>query len=151
MSFDEDIDGDLGSLDEFALDEIRKVFNREEPVVAEVGFPDLIDPQELKVYFETGIVDADDARFDVRWFRSGYYNFHYTDSTGRDFRWDYHPKEGAPDKHFHPPPDAASADPTPSCIAVEQPELVARAVHKLWRRAFDTSSLANLNTAENPP
>jgi hypothetical protein len=34
---------------------------------------------------------------------------------------------------------------------VEQPELVARAVHNRWRRAFDTGSLTDLNTASNPP
>jgi len=151
MQFQEDVDGALGSLDEYALDRIRRVFERQEPLVAEAGFRDLVDPRELTVLLEEGIGDADDARFDVRWFRSGHYTFHYTDSTGRDFRWDYHPKEGAPDMHFHPPPDAESDDPQRSCITVEQPELVARAVHKLWRRAFDTGRLADLNTAENPP
>lgn len=150
MSINEDIDGDIGQLDEFALDEIRKVFQKQDPLVAEVGFPNLIDPQEMKVYVETGIGNADDARFDIRWFRTGYYNVHYTDSS-RDFRWDYHPKEGVPDKHFHPPPDAESTNTEPSCITIEQPELVARAVHKLWRRAFDTGGLAALNIAENPP
>lgn len=151
MAFEEDVDGDLGPLDEFALDVIRTVFEKQEPLVVEAGFQDLIDPQELKVYFEVGIGEADGARFDVRWFRTGYYDFRYTDSNSRDFRWDYHPKEGTPDKHFHPSPNAKSANPDSSCITVEQPELVARAVHKLWRRAFDTGSLDDLNTAENPP
>lgn len=150
MPFSEDVDGELGPLDEFALDEIRKVFQTQEPLVTEAGFRDLVDPRELKVYLEAGIDGADEARFDVRWFRPGYYNFHYTDSA-RNFRWDYHPKDGAPDRHFHPPRTEGSAEPDPSCITVEQPELVARAVHKLWRRAFDKSSVARLNTAENPP
>jgi len=149
MAFEEDVDGDIGQLDELALDEIRTVFETQEPLVTEVGFPSLIDPQELQVQFRTGIGDTDDARLGVRWFRTGYYAFHYTDSS-RDFRWDSHPKAGAPDRHFHPPPDAASGDPEPSCITIEEPELVARAVHKLWRRAFDTSSPATLNTADNP-
>jgi len=151
MPFEADIDGDLGSLDEVALDEIRTVFETQEPLVTEVGFPDLIDPQELKVHLETGIGTADEARFDIRWFQTGYYNVHYTESAGRDFRWNYHPKAGAPDKHFHPPPDATSTNPEPSCITTEHPELVARAVHKLWRRAVDTGQFAELNTAENPP
>jgi len=148
--FDEDVDGDLGRLDEYALDEIRKVFERQDPLVESAGFPSLIDPQALTVNFDDGIAGARDARLDVRWFRSGYYNFHYTDSE-RDFRWDYHPKKNAPNKHFHPPPDTRTTDPVGSCIVVEEPELVARAVHKLWRRAYDTGSLTALNTAENPP
>lgn len=41
--------------------------------------------------------------------------------------------------------------PPNSCIAVEEPRLVARAVLKLWRRAYETESLADLDTAENPP
>jgi len=151
MTFEGDVDGDRGSLDEFALEEIRKVFEEREPLVAEAGFPNLIDPRALTVRLEKGISDADGARFDVRWFRSGYYSFHYTDAIGQDFRWDYHPKDGAPDKHFHPPPNPETGDPVPSCITVEQPELVARAVHELWRRAFETGSLVHLNTADNPP
>lgn len=151
MPFEEDVDGSLGPLDEFALDEIRRVFQRQDSLVTEAGFPSLIDPQEIQVHFKDGIGDAAQARFDIRWFRSGHYTFHHTDPVGQDFRWGYHPKEGAPDKHFHPPPDPDQTTPVSSCITVEQPELVARAVHKLWRRAFDTGTLTDVNTAENPP
>ena len=151
MGFDADVDGDLGPLDEYALDEIRTVFTTQEPLVGDAGFPDLIDPRELTVSLDDGIGDAIEARFDVRWYRRGYYAFHHTDTAGHDFRWDYHPKEGVANKHFHPPPNPHRADPVPSCITVEEPALVARAVHKLWRRAFDTGSLAALNIASNPP
>lgn len=151
MHLDDDVDGELGPLDEFALDEIRNVFDRQDSLVSEAGFQDLVDPRDLKVYFDDGIGEANYARFDVKWFRSGYYCFHHTDPAGQDFRWDFHPKDGAPAKHFHPPATSGTADPEPSCITVEQPELVARAVHRLWRRAFDTGRLDDLNTAENPP
>ncbi len=82
---------------------------------------------------------------------TGYYNFHHTDSQGVDFRFDYRPKPDAPEKHFHGPPAAPSENPTRSCITVTEPKLVTRAVHSLWRRAYDTGSLAALNDAENPP
>lgn len=151
MTFDEDIDGGVGPLDEYALDEIRGILANPDTLVTEAGFHDRLDPQEITVKFEDGIGEANDARLDIRWFRSGHYSVHHTDSAGQDFRWDYHPKDGAPAKHFHPPPNPEDADPEPSCITVEEPELVARAVHKLWRRAFDTGSLVHLNTATNPP
>jgi hypothetical protein len=111
------------------------------------AFRNLADPQVLKIWFSDGIDDATDGRFDVKWYRKGYYSFHYTDSTGRNFRWDYHPKAGAPDKHFHPPPDAPP-NPEPSCISAVDPPVVARVVHKLWRPAYDTGSIDRLNSAE---
>lgn len=151
MSLAADVDRDLGSLDVSALGEIRTVFERQELLVTEAGFHNLIDPRELTVSFADGIGAADEARVDIRWFRSGYYTFHHTDTDGQGFRWDYHPKADAPEKHFHPPPNPDASDPVQSCITVEGPELVARAVHKLWRRAFDTGNLAHLTTAENPP
>lgn len=52
------------------------MFEKQEPLVTEAGFPDLIDPQELTVTLDEGIGSADDARFDVRWFQPGYYGFH---------------------------------------------------------------------------
>ena len=150
MHLEETVAGDVGSLDEYALDQIRRVFETQDSLVTEVGFPDLIDPQELRVYFADGIGDADEARLDIRWFRSGYYNVHHTDSAGQDFRWDYHPKDGVSDRHFHPP-NSEGGELEKSCITVEEPALVARAVHKLWRRAYDTETLSGLNMATNPP
>jgi hypothetical protein len=103
---DDDLDGDLGTLDVISMDEIRSAFTGLDGLVEEAGFPNLADPQVLKIWFSDGIGDAEDGRLDIKWYRKGYYSFHYTDSTSRNFRWDYHPKAGAPDKHFHPPPDA---------------------------------------------
>ena len=81
----------------------------------------------------------------------GYYNFHHTDEQGVDFRFDFHPKPDAPDKHFHEPSDAPSANPPHSCLTVTEPKLVTRAVHQLWRRAYETDSTELLNEADNPP
>lgn len=145
---DDDLDGDLGTLDVASMDDIRSTVTGLDGLVARAGFPNLADPQVLEIHFADGIGDADDGRFDVTWYRKGYYSFHYTDSTGRNFRWDYHPKTGAPDRHFHPPPDAPSDDPEPSCITVTDPSVVARVVHKLWRRAYDTGRREQLNSPE---
>jgi hypothetical protein len=145
---DDDLDGDLGTLDVVSMDEIRSAFTGLDGLVEEAGFPNLADPQVLKIWFPDGIGNAGGGRFDMKCYRKGYYSFHYTDSTGRNFRWDHHPKAGAPTKHFHPPPDAPSRNPEPSCISVVDPPVVARVVHKLWRRAYDTGSTEGLNSAE---
>lgn len=151
MKPDADIEGEVGPLDDTALEQIREEFTRLDGLVSEAGFDSLLDPTKLVVQFSDGIGDADWCRFDIRWYRTGYYNFHHTDSQDVDFRFDYHPKPDAPTKHFHEPPDALSADPPHSCISVTEPKLVARAVHYLWRRTYDTGSLELLNEADNPP
>ncbi len=145
---DEDLDGDLGTLDVVAMDEVRSAFTGLDGLIDAAGFRNPADPEVVHVYFADGIGAADECRFDVRWYRKGYYSVHHTDPTGRNFRWDYHPKVGAPEKHFHPPPDAPSADPEPSCLTAEDPPVVARAVHKLWQRAYDTGRTGALNSAE---
>jgi hypothetical protein len=145
---DDDLDGDLRTLDVASMDRIRSAFTGLDGLVENAGFPTLADPEVLKIRFADGIGDAPDGRFDITWYRRGYYSFHYTDSTGRNFRWDHHPKAGAPDGHFHPPPDASSKNPEPSCISAVDPPVVARVVHKLWRRAYDTGSTERLNSAE---
>lgn len=54
---------------------------------------------------------------------------------------------------FHPPPDASVApeDVEPSCIEVPEVVLIARAVHALWRLAYDEGELPGINTVEDPP
>ena len=147
MVFDDDLDGDLGTLDVVAMDEVRAAFTGLDGLIERAGFKDLADPTVVHVYLSDGIGEATDCRFDIRWYRDGYYSIHHTDSIDRNFRWDYHPKAGAPDRHFHPPPDAPSNDPEPSCITAKEPPVVARVVHKLWRRAYDTDSTERLNSA----
>jgi len=151
MAPETDIEGNVGPLDDVALEQIREVFRSVDGLVDDAGFDSRLDPTTLEIRFSDGIGDADWCRFDVRWFQRGYYSFHYTDEQGVNFRFDYHPKPNAPDKHFHAPPEARSSDPEPSCILATEPTVVARAVHSLWRRAYETDSLALLNEAENPP
>ncbi len=149
----DDLDGELGPPDVVAMEQICEVFLSLDGLVDEskTGLNDLLNPQELHVHLEDGIGDASWARFDVTWYRSGCYSFHHVDSETVNFRWDCHPKESAPKRHFHPAPNAPSKDAEASCIRVEEPKTVARAVHKLWRRAYDSNTPTNLNVAENPP
>lgn len=144
---DADLDGELETLDVVAMDEVRAAFTGLDGLIDAVGFQNPADPDVLYVHFTDGIGDATDCRFDIRWYRKGYYSIHHTDSRQLNFRWDYHPKVGAPEAHFHPPPDATPRDVEPSCLTVEQPPVVARAVHKLWRRAYDTGDTSKLNSA----
>lgn len=149
MDADADVEGDVGPLDVTALEQIREEFTRVDGLVETAGLDSLLDPTELRVHLDDGIRDAEWCRFDVRWYRTGYYNIHHSDENDFDFRFDYHPKPNAPRKHFHPPPNAGAA--RQSCIRVVQPKLVTRAVHKVWRRAYETGDATHLNTAENPP
>ncbi|APX98304.1 hypothetical protein BB347_16215 [Natronorubrum daqingense] len=145
---DDDIDGELGTLDVTAMDAIRSAMVNLDGLIDAAGFENPANPKVVRVYISDGIGDADSCRFDIRWYRKGYYSFHHSDSVERHFRWDFHPKLGAPDAHFHPPPDAPSPNPEPSCLGAGEPPVIARAVHKLWRRAYDTGETAVLNTAE---
>ena len=151
MELTEDIEGDVGALDVEAMEQIRAGFARLDGLVKAAEFDSLIDPQVVCVTIGDGIGSASSCRFDVRWYRGGFYNVHHVDKEGVHFRYDHHPKTDAPDRHFHPSPDAPSDDAVRSCIRVEEPTLVARAVHSLWRRAYDRDSLQSLNAAENPP
>lgn len=144
---DDDLDGDIGTLDVVAMDQVPAAFTGLDGLIEAAGFQNLADPEMAHVYFSDGIGEATDYRLDIRWYRRGHYSVRHTDSIDRNYRWDYHPKEGAPDKHFPRPPDARSGDFEPSCITADQPDVVARIVHKLWRRAYDTRGTPVLNTA----
>ena len=144
-----------GASDRRALRTIRRVFDSQEPL-ATGAFDDVVDPQVLGLQFSDGVGGADSARLDVRWSTRNDYNFHYTDSEGRNCRWDRHPHEfptptGA--THFHPPPDASTAADAvePSCLDETRVDIVARAIHKLWRRVYEQGSFEDVNTAGNPP
>lgn len=151
----EDRTGELpavfGAIDPESLRDIRDVFTEMEPLVESATLDDPFDPTVLTVAFTDGIGTADSARFDVKWSLNDNYTFHYTDEAGIDFRFDRHPKPDAPRAHFHRPPDAASEAVEPSCITVTEVTLVARAVLKLWRDAYDGETVDGINEGENPP
>lgn len=151
----EESHGLRGPTDRGALLDFLHTFERMEPL-ATGSLDDFLDPTELRIQLSDGIGPAERARFDVVWTTRDDYTIHYTDDADQNCRWDVHRNDypNAPgDKHFHPPPDASS-DPhvvENSCIQVTEIELVARAVHKLWRTAYKRGTLADVNDDSNPP
>lgn len=144
-----------GASDASALRTVRSVFERQEPM-ATVAFDDVVNPQVLELQFADAPGTAESARIDVRWSTEDDYNLHYTDSEGRNLRWDRHRHQYPTpddDTHFHPPPEASVSpgDVERSCIDERRIDIVARTVQKLWRRAYEENSLDGVNTAENPP
>jgi len=146
-----ELTGAVGPPDVTVMQTIRDVFQNEEPLVSTADFDSILQPTELVIQFEDGIGDAEWCRIDVTWYQTGSYRFHYIDGQDVNWRFDRHPNPHSAAAHFHEPPDASGGTAVDSCIDVTEPELVTRAVIKLWRRAYETGSVDNLNTATNPP
>lgn len=139
----DDFSGSVGPVDYPVLRQIRDLLLEEEPLVESAGFDDPVNPTELVVEFTSGLERS--GRFEISWWASGAYRFHYTEPSGIDFRFDNHPKADAPDAHFHPPPEAGPARPS-FLTGVAQPQVVTRAILSRWRRAIlDGSGLDALN------
>lgn len=147
---EDELEGDIGTPDVDVMTDIRDLFLDEEPLVDAYSWNDPIHKRELHIHFSEGI-GADWSRLDVTWYTSGAYKFHYVDEHGQNWRFDSHPNDHSDEKHFHEPPNANSRAAVSSCIQVEEPGLVARAVMKLWRRGVVTGAFDELNTEANPP
>lgn len=142
--------GDTGPIDYDALVKIREIFLNTEPLVSHHTLDDQLAPRpELKITVDGGFESSPSGRFDIVWTEKNYYHFHYLEQDGIEFRFDRHPEPNVPEKHFHEPPDAAIR--VPSCIEVEPPELVTRAVVKCWRTAVSRNDPSQLNSQSNPP
>lgn len=142
--------GDTGPIDYDALVVIRDIFLDTEPLVSHHSLDDRLDSRpELNVTVDAGFGSSPCGRFDIVWTEKNCYHFHYSEDDGIEFRFDRHPEPNAPPKHFHEPPDAASR--VPSCIEVEPPELVTRAVLKCWQTALSEGALSSSNSYSNPP
>jgi hypothetical protein len=140
----DDISGPIGPLDFPSLQQIRDLLLSEEPLVESATFDDPVNPTELVVEFSSG-VDAP-GRLEITWWKRGAYRYHYTEPDGVDFRFDNHPKDGAPNAHFHPPPDAGHAEPS-FLSGVTQPQIVTRGVITRWRQAvIEGHGLRTLNS-----
>lgn len=123
----------IGPVSHPILQQIRDIFLTEEPLVETTQFDSPVSPSELVIKLQTGL-DAP-GRFEITWWEQGAYRFHYTEPDGLDFRFDRHPKDGAPESHFHPPPNAGPAE--PSILAgTNQPQVVARVIGTQWRTAI---------------
>ena len=139
----------FGAVDPGALRRLRDVFLQAEPLVTDHELVDPVNPRFLRVELTDGFGSAERCRFDVRWSVEGWYSVHHTDSADREFRFDRRPKPDSPTAHFHPPPDADGVSASP--ITVTVPELVAGAVHKLWRNAYEAETVGRLTDADDPP
>ncbi|TKX46030.1 MULTISPECIES: hypothetical protein [unclassified Halorubrum] len=109
---------DSGRLDRTTMETIGRRAETH-PLVDSWRFePDRIAPRSLVLSLDAAAYPpaVDTARLDVHWFVTGDYYFHYVERRGAaraQCRWDRHPKTDAPRRHFHPPPDAGSAEPSP--------------------------------------
>jgi hypothetical protein len=144
-----------GAIDVAKLDAFRDAFIAIEPM-ASGAINDRVNPRELRLTIPYGVTEAAETVFTVRWTTVNDYNIHYSDTSEQDLRWDLHPHDfSAPpdDRHFHPPPDASSADDhvEESCLGEPLVDLVARAVHLLWREALDEGSMTTINAGTNLP
>lgn len=144
-----------GAIDVTKLDAFRDAFIDIEPMASGV-IDDRLNPRELRLTIPYGVTKAEETIFTVRWTTVDDYNIHYSDTAERNLRWDIHPHTfSAPpdDRHFHPPPDASRADNhvTASCLGEISVDIVARAVHLLWRRAHDEGSMTDINAGTNQP
>jgi hypothetical protein len=143
----DDISGPVGPVEYPILQQIRDLFLEEEPLVESTTFDDLVNPTELIVEFSTGVDSP--GRMEITWWKRGAYRYHYTEPDGVDFRFDYHPKDGAPNAHFHPPPDAGKAE-SSFLTGVTQPQIVTRAVITRWRQTVvEDKGLGSLNSDSN--
>lgn len=144
----DDHQGDTGDPDFEVLRRVRTRAETYEPMVADAEYDDSLNPETLSLHLSEGFT-AEAGRFDVQWTTENCYSFHYTE-PGLDFRYDRHPHRhpDAPEKHFHPPPDADDA--VASCVEVEAADLVTMAVLQLWRDALDADDLSLLQQP-NPP
>lgn len=131
-----------GPTDRGALLDFRDAFEQVEPL-ADGELDDFLNPRELRITMADGVGEAESGRFDVVWTTLDDYNVHYTDEMGRNLRWDRHPNDypGVGEAHFHSPTGVVEA----SAIDVTEIELVARAVHRLWRTAYERGTLEGIN------
>lgn len=143
--------GEFGPIYLPALQRIRDLWVELEPLVETTSYDDIVSPTELRIELVDGIGAAETARFDIQWSQLDMYTFHYVDSEHRNWRFDRHPNTHSPEKHFHPPPNGATASAEPSCIEVTEVSLVTRAVHASWRVAYDYADESRLNCLSNPP
>jgi hypothetical protein len=142
--------GNTGPIDYEALRRIRDIFLENEPLVSCHDLSEQLDPQpELNITVSEGFGTSPSGRFDIVWTERDCYNFRYTEPDGIDFRFDRHPEPNVQEKHFYEPPNANTR--VPSCIEVEQVEVVTRGVLKCWRTALERDDPSVVNTQSNPP
>ncbi len=139
----DDFAGPVGPVSYPVLVQIRDLLLSEEPLVSTTAFDNPVNPTELVVELSAGLDSP--GRFEITWWEQEAYRFHYTEPEGLNFRFDSHPKDGAPAAHFHPPPAAGRAEPS-FLDGISQSQVVTRAVMTRWRTALiDERDVTTLN------
>jgi len=89
---------------------------RSEALIVETEFdPDPDEPRLLHAFVDAGQYPETVvvARFDIRWFTTGDFSFHYVethqDDSRWECRWDRHPNPHNARLHFHQPPTVVTA------------------------------------------
>lgn len=103
--------GSTGPPDRQTLRLLERIL-ADKPVVATTEYePDSYEPHLLRALLDAGrypsTVEA--ARLDIRWFTSGDFSIHYTETSPDErweCRWDRHPNPHNTRLHFHQPPKA---------------------------------------------
>ena len=104
-----------GRLDVTVLQTMGRRANSHPLVASWQCRPDSLSPRHMEIQLDLSAYPAGvtEARFDVRWFTTDDYSLHYVemrDNGSYQCRWDRHPKPDVSRTHFHPPPDAGTAE-----------------------------------------
>jgi hypothetical protein len=89
--------------------------------------------------------------FDIQWWKNGDYKYHYREQ-GLEFRFGREAANSGtntPIRHFHPPNDLTTHE--PSCIETGPPERVTLAVLATWWAAVKAGDEGVLNTQNRLP
>ena len=148
---EDDRAGEFGPIYLPALQRIRDLWLELEPLVDATAYDDVVAPTELRISLSDGLGDAENARLDIQWSELGMYSFHYVDGDDVNWRFDRYPNTHSPEIHYHPPSAAATTTAEASSIDVTDVSLVTRAVHAMWRAAYENDDAERLNSASNPP
>jgi hypothetical protein len=140
---------ETGPVDRGKLLVVERVFRtRLNGLVTEVTYvPSRGTATEVQLTLAAGI-HSTESRFDVAWWTTHGYEYHYSESRDLQYRYGWEKRDGLPDKHFHPP-DALDQH-EDSLIRHEDPELVTHAILADWLHAANHSDPNLLNTQGDP-
>lgn len=118
MRDEDDGTPESGRLDRTTMETLARRSETHPLVTSWAFIPDRLSPRSLEITLDSSAYPpyVDAVRLDIHWFVTGDYYIHYVEArtdTHYQCRWDRHPKTDAPRTHFHPPPDAGEAEPSP--------------------------------------
>ena len=118
MCDEHDGTAESGRLDRTTMETLARRSETHSLVTSWALTPDRLSPRSLEITLDPAAYPAyvDAARLEIHWFVTGDYYVHYVEThkeTHYQCRWDRHSKTDTPRTHFHPPPDAGDAEPSP--------------------------------------